>query len=73
MRTSEPFDNTLPAERGAAEIWRDVEEPNSHLGTAYDFFIIAAGTLDRCGAAILAGTAVGSPFVGSVAATLALS
>jgi hypothetical protein len=31
------------------------------------------GVLDRCGMTLLAGKAVGAPFVGAVAATLALS
>ena len=32
-----------------------------------------SGALDRCGVTLLAGKAVGAPFVGAVAATLALS
>jgi hypothetical protein len=31
------------------------------------------GELDRCGVTLLAGKAVGAPFVGAVAATLAVS
>jgi hypothetical protein len=34
---------------------------------------MADGTLDRCGMTLLAGKAVGAPFVGSIAATFALS
>ena len=35
--------------------------------------MLKRGELDRCGIALLAGKAVGAPFVGTVAATLALS
>ena len=35
--------------------------------------MLARGVLDRCGVTLLAGKAVGAPFVGAVAATLALS
>jgi hypothetical protein len=31
------------------------------------------GTLDRCGVALLAGKAVGAPFVGPVATTIAVA
>ena len=35
--------------------------------------LLADGALDRCGVTLLAGKAVGAPFVGAVAATLAVS
>ena len=35
--------------------------------------MLASGALDRCGVTLLAGKAVGAPFVGAVAATLAVS
>ena len=38
-----------------------------------DAKLVAEGVLDRCGMTLLAGKAVGAPFVGSVAACLALS
>ena len=35
--------------------------------------MLKTGALDRCGVTLLAGKAVGAPFVGAVAATLALA
>ena len=35
--------------------------------------LLASGDLDQCGITLLAGKAVGAPFVGAVAATLAIS
>lgn len=35
--------------------------------------LLTDGVLDRCGMTLLAGKAVGAPFVGSIAAALALS
>jgi hypothetical protein len=35
--------------------------------------LLADGALDQCGVTLLAGKAVGAPFVGAVAATLVLS
>jgi pheromone shutdown protein TraB len=35
--------------------------------------MLSDGELDRCGVTLLAGKAVGAPFVGAVAATLALA
>jgi hypothetical protein len=35
--------------------------------------MLKSGELDRCGVTLLAGKAVGAPFIGAAAATLALS
>jgi hypothetical protein len=65
--------HTLPASRPASQIWRSaraddqVEDRPAYRG------MLASGALDRCGVTLLAGKAVGAPFVGAVAATLALS
>lgn len=65
--------HTLPASRPASQIWRraqaddQVEDRPAYKG------MLASGALDRCGVTLLAGKAVGAPFVGAVAATLALS
>ena len=65
--------HTLPASRPASQIWRSaqvddqVEDRPAYKG------MLASGALDRCGVTLLAGKAVGAPFVGAVAATLALS
>jgi len=65
--------HTLPASRPASQIWRgaqaddQVEDRPAYKG------MLASGALDRCGVTLLAGKAVGAPFVGAVAATLAVS
>ena len=66
--------HTLPGSRPASEIWRagHVDELGAERPRAYTR-LMEAGVLDRCGMTLLAGTAVGAPFVGAAAATLALS
>ena len=65
--------HTLPGVRPASEIWKasqageTVEERPAYRQLMED------GILDRCGMTLLAGKAVGAPFVGAAAATLALS
>jgi hypothetical protein len=65
--------HTLPASRPASQIWRDtpaddhVEDRPAYKG------MLTSGALDRCGITLLAGKAVGAPFVGAAAATLAVS
>lgn len=65
--------HTLPGERPASEIWKNpaVGENVEHQ-PAYEQ-LRAQGKLDRCGMTMLAGKAVGAPFVGAVAASLAMS
>jgi hypothetical protein len=65
--------HTLPATRSAAEIWK-AEDPaeNVEKGLAYQK-MLKDGKLDQCGITLLAGKAVGAPFVGAVASCLALS
>ena len=65
--------HTLPAERDAEKIWPDViSAPRPEGASAYQP-MIEAGTIDSCGATLLAGVAVGSPFVGLVAGALAIA
>jgi hypothetical protein len=65
--------HTLPASRPASQIWRGaqadepVEDRPAYKG------MLASGALDRCGITLLAGKAVGAPFVGAAAAMLAVS
>lgn len=65
--------HTLPGPRSADQLWRagkdDMDPP---AGAAYRQFL-EDGVLDQCGVTLLAGKAVGAPFVGSVAATLVLA
>jgi len=66
--------HTLPARRSAAEIWpeRSFAPPPVEQNPAYQD-LLASGELDQCGITLLAGKAVGAPFVGSVAACLAVA
>jgi hypothetical protein len=61
--------HTLPASRSAVQIWRGdgAGEPVDDR-PAYAR-LLNTGELDRCGVTLLAGKAVGAPFVGAVAAT----
>lgn len=65
--------HTLPGSRTAASIWaaetsgEAVEERPGYQKMLKD------GDLDQCGITLLAGKGVGAPFVGAVAASLALS
>jgi hypothetical protein len=65
--------HTLPASRPAAQIWR-AENAGEQVDDrpAYER-LLKTGELDRCGVTLLAGKAVGAPFVGAVAATLAVA
>jgi hypothetical protein len=65
--------HTLPAPRAAGEIWlRQDEGENLEQRVAYAG-MLKDGTLDQCGVTLLAGKAVGAPFVGAAAATLVVS
>lgn len=65
--------HTLPASRAAREIW-NIKTGSEELRTrpAYDR-MLREGELDQCGVTLLAGKAVGAPFVGAVAGALAVS
>ena len=66
--------HTLPGRKPASEIWKlqpSVDE-EVQKGPAYRR-LLSEGVLDQCGVTLLAGKAVGAPFVGAVAATLVLS
>ena len=65
--------HTLPASRLATQIWpgeREHEQVDDRPAYAG---MLKTGVLDRCGVTLLAGKAVGAPFVGAAAATLAIS
>lgn len=65
--------HTLPGAKTASELWKD-GGPSEDVSEqpAYQQ-LLADGVVDRCGMTMLAGKAVGAPFVGSVAATLVIS
>ena len=66
--------HVLPGRRAAADIWKQTTDhgENTEDQPAYSK-LMEDGVLDRCGMTLLAGKAVGAPFVGSIAASLALS
>jgi hypothetical protein len=70
---SGPISESPPSASRRRKIWRgaqaddQVEDQPAYKG------MITTGALDRCGVTLLAGKAVGAPFVGAAAATLALS
>lgn len=64
--------HVLPGERRAAALWREDGAAATLLDRPAYKKLQAAG-LDQCGVTLLAGKAVGAPFVGAVASTLALA
>ncbi len=65
--------HTLPGARPTAEMWKRAASAETVEDRPAYAKLMADGVLDRCGMTLLAGKAVGAPFVGAVAATLALS
>lgn len=64
--------HTLPGRRPAEEIWpRRASSAQGDQAKAYDD-LLNTGRLDQCGVTLLAGKAVGAPFVGAIAACLAI-
>jgi hypothetical protein len=66
--------HTLPASRPVADIWggADAILEDLLIKPAYER-ILSDGELDHCGVTLLAGKAVGAPFVGAVAASLVIA
>jgi hypothetical protein len=64
--------HTLPGSRTAAEIWNAASAQEDLTSQAAYRSMLHDGALDRCGVTLLAGKAVGAPFVGSVAACLVI-
>lgn len=68
------WEHTLPGELSANTLWKDEGEGSQPAVDAAAYRkMLAEGSLDRCGVTLLAGKAVGAPFVGAVAATLVLA
>ena len=65
--------HVLPGSRSAAEIWKAAPAPDTVEDRPAYVRLLAEGSLDRCGMTLLAGKAVGAPFVGAVASTLAIA
>lgn len=65
--------HVLPGRRTAAEVWHGTVSDESPENKPAYAKLLADGDLDRCGMTLLAGKAVGAPFVGATAATLAIA
>lgn len=65
--------HTLPGTKTPDALWPDAPSPERAPQQPGYEKLIADGVVDQCGATLLAGKAVGAPFVGAVAATLAIS
>ena len=65
--------HTLPGARSAAEIWKPIPLAEDVGGRAAYQKMLNESELDRCGVTLLAGKAVGAPFVGALAACLVIS
>jgi len=63
----------LPGSRPSADMWKEHPTDEEAGGQPAYTRLVEEGTLDRCGMTLLAGKAVGAPFVGATAATLALA
>ena len=65
--------HVLPGRRAAVDIWKHARQGEKVEDRPAYTKLLADGVLDRCGMTLLAGKAVGAPFVGSIAGTLVLS
>ena len=66
--------HTLPGDMATSALWKEEGEATQMTADAAAYRkMLDEGSLDRCGVTLLAGKAVGAPFVGAVAATLVLS
>jgi hypothetical protein len=66
--------HTLPGALPAAKLWDDVGAAAAGAADATAYRkLVAEGSLDRCGVALLAGKAVGAPFVGAAAAAIVIA
>jgi hypothetical protein len=63
--------HTLPGNRLAADIWKSGSDGEDVSDRAAYQRMLKDGDLDQCGVTLLAGKAVGAPFVGAVAAGFA--
>ena len=65
--------HVLPSTRSAEKIWEPTQQNESVSNRPAYNKLLRTGKLDQCGVTLLAGKAVGAPFVGAIASTLALS
>lgn len=62
----------LPGTRSASELWKD-DGDTRDLSSRPAYQQLRAAGMDQCGVTLLAGKAVGAPFVGAVASSLAIA
>jgi hypothetical protein len=65
--------HTLPGDVPAAKLWEGVDSATSAVDAAAYRKLLDEGSLDRCGVTLLAGKAVGAPFVGATAAAIVIA
>jgi hypothetical protein len=65
--------HTLPAQRSAEDIWKAAAAAEDVTDRPGYRKLLVDGRLDQCGVTLLAGKAVGAPFVGAAAACLAIA
>ena len=65
--------HTLPGPRAATELWSDGGSQLDASDTTAYKGLLEKGLLDQCGVTLLAGKAVGAPFVGAAAACLVIA
>jgi hypothetical protein len=65
--------HTLPGAESSAKLWEASAEAAASTDALAYRKLLEDGSLDRCGVALLAGKAVGAPFVGSVAAVIVVA
>ena len=63
----------MPGSRPASEIWKSGGDGEDVSDRAAYQRMLKEGELDACGVTLLAGKAVGAPFVGAVAACLVVA
>ena len=65
--------HTLPGDLPAAKLWEGSDTAAGAIDAAAYRKLLDDGSLDRCGITLLAGKAVGAPFVGGTAATVVIA
>lgn len=65
--------HVLPGPRTAEDIWPAADHSSGPVKAGAYQKLVETGALDQCGATLLAGKAVGAPFVGMIASCLAVS
>lgn len=65
--------HTLPGSRTASDIWKLAANKGETLVAPAYVNLLKNGVVDQCGMTLLAGRAVGAPFVGAVAACLVIA